>query len=55
MDSKRKRGLQRMRWLDSIIDSIDINLSKLQEIVKGRGDLACCSPWGHKESDMTWD
>ena len=51
----RRRGRQRMRWLDSIIDSIDINLSKLQEIVKGRGDLACCSPWGHKESDMTWD
>ena len=32
----RKRGWQRMRWLDGIIDSIDMNLSKLQEIVKDR-------------------
>ena len=36
-----------MRWLDSITDSIDINLSKLQETVKDReGSLACCSPLG---------
>ena len=32
----RRRGWQRMRWLDSIIDSVDMNLSKLQEIVKDR-------------------
>ena len=35
-EDKRKRGWQRMRWLDSIINSIDMNLSKLQEIVKKR-------------------
>ena len=35
---KRRRGWQRMRWLDSIIDSIDMNLSKLQELVKDRED-----------------
>ena len=40
-----------MRWLDGIIDSTDMSLSKLQEIVKGI--LACCSPWGHKELDTT--
>ena len=38
-----------MRWLGNIIDSMDLNVSRLQEIVK---DRACCSPWGHKESDV---
>ena len=36
MESKRRRGWQRMIWLDGIIDSMDVNLSKLQEIVKDR-------------------
>ena len=36
-----------MRWLDSITDSMDMNLSKVQ------GGLACCSPGCHKESDTT--
>ena len=42
-----------MRWLDSITDSIDMNLSKLWEIVENRGALAHCNPWCCKESDMT--
>ena len=35
-EGKRRRGRQRMRWLDSITDSMSMNLSKLQEIVKDR-------------------
>ena len=36
IEGKRRREQQKMRWLDGIIDSIDMNLSKLQEIVKDR-------------------
>ena len=36
IEGKRKRGRQRMRWLDSVIDSMDMGLSKLQEIMKDR-------------------
>ena len=42
-----------MRWLNSITDSMDMNLSKLQEIMKKQGSLVCYSPLGHKESDKT--
>ena len=41
-----------MRWLDGIIHSVDMTLSKLGD-GDGQGSLACCSPWGHKELDMT--
>ena len=48
----RRRGQQRMGWLDGITNSMDMNLSKLWELV-GQGGLACCSPWCRKESDTT--
>ena len=51
IESRRRRGQQRMRWFDGIIDSMDMSLSKLWELVKG--SLVCCSPQGYKVSDMT--
>ena len=43
-----------MRWCDSISDSVDMNLSKLQEIVKDQEVWrAACGLWDHKELDMT--
>ena len=42
-----------MRWLDNITNSMDMNLSKHQETGEQRG-LACCSPWGHKELDTSY-
>ena len=50
IEGKRRKGQQRMRWLDSITDSMDMNLSKPGDS-EGQGSLACCSPWGRKESD----
>ena len=37
IEGRRRRGLERMKWLDSITDSLDMNLSKLQETVEDRG------------------
>ena len=50
---RRRRGRQRMRWLDGITDSMDLSLRKLWEFVMGQGDLVCCGSWGRKESDTT--
>ena len=50
---RRRRGRQRMRYLDTIISSMDMSLSILWELMMWQGRLECCSPWGHKESDMT--
>ena len=50
----RRRGRQRMRWLVGIVYSMDMNLSKLWDIVKDREAWqGACSPWGHKELDTT--
>ena len=53
IEVKRIRRWQRMRWLDGITDSMDMNLSKLRAMVKDREAWHACSPWGCKESDMT--
>ena len=55
IEGGRRRGGQRMRQLDGITDWMHRSLSKLQEMVMGQGTLACCSPWGHKESDRLSD
>ena len=50
---RRRRGWQRMRWLDGVTDSMDVSLSELQELVMDRWGLAGCDSWGRKESDTT--
>ena len=50
---RRRRGRQRMRWLDGITDSMAMSLGGLWVVGDKQGGLVCCSPWGCKESDTT--
>ena len=50
---RRISGQQKMKWLDSITDSMEINFSKLQEIMKDRETSCTAAHGGHKELDMT--
>ena len=52
IEGERRRGRQRMRWLDSITDSMDM-FEQALGAGDGQGVLACCSPWVCKESDTT--
>ena len=49
----RRRGQQRMRWLDGITISIGHEFEQSLGVGDGQGSLACCSPWGCKQLDMT--
>ena len=54
IEGKRKRGRQKMRYLDGITDSMDMSLSKLWDLVMDRETWhASFCPWGFKELDMT--
>ena len=53
IEGQKGREWQRRRWLDSITDSMDMNLSKLWRWW-GQRSMTCCSPWGLKELNMTY-
>ena len=52
IEGRRRRGRQRMRWLDGITDSMD-KFEQISGYGEGQGSMVYCSPWGLKESDMT--
>ena len=52
IEGRRRRGRQRMRWLD-VITPNGHEFDQTLGDGEGQGSLVCCSPWGHKESDTT--
>ena len=52
IEGMRRRGQQRMRWSDGIIDLMD-EFQQAPGVGDGQGSLACCSLWCHKEADTT--
>ena len=53
IEGRRRRGQQKMRWLNGITDSMDMGLGELRELVMDREAWVCCGSWGLKESNMT--
>ena len=53
IEGRRKRGCQRMRWLDGITEGDGHEFEQTLGVGDGQGSPACCSPWGRKESDTT--
>ena len=51
-EGRRGRGCQRIRWLDGVADVMN-KLGQTSGDGEGQGGLACCSPWGRKESERT--
>ena len=52
VEGRSRRGRWRIRWLNGITDSMDMSEQTLGD-GEEQGSLACCSPWGCEESDMT--
>ena len=48
IEGRRRRGQQRMRWLDGIADSMDIEFEQALGDAEGQGSLVCCIPWCHR-------
>ena len=53
IEGMRRRGRQRMRWLEGITNSMDMGLGRLWQLVTDREAWVCCGSWGHKESDTS--
>ena len=54
IEGRRRRGWQRMRWLNGITNAMDMSSGQTLGDGEGQVSLVCCSPWGLEESDMTW-